>query len=86
MCYFLSYVLVKDSSAINVKILKQLAAGCLFRVLITSLESSSLLLLALQKEIFVSLFVAFALIMKTTGLITLIRSFKSALIIPSLKK
>lgn len=50
-----------------------------------TLECSTSLLLALQK-IFVILFVTFALIMETAGLITLIRLFKSALIIPSLKK
>lgn len=45
------YLLVKDSTAINVKILlKQLAAGCLFKILNTTLECSSSLLLALQKD------------------------------------
>lgn len=80
----MSYLLVNDSTAIDAKI-KKLAAGCLFKILIMTLECSTSLLLALQK-IFVSLFVTFALIMKTAGLITLIRTFKSALIIPSLKK
>lgn len=56
-----------------------------FKILIMTLEFYSSLLLAMQK-IFVSLFVTFAVIMKTTGLITLIRAFKSVLISPSLKK